>query len=256
MSSVRFVDSAPVDYLARVAASEAGRTYKARSLAALAINEGSVVVDLGCGPATDLHDFAAATGPTGVVVGIDHDAVAVADAAASLTREPWVRVAVGDIHAVDLPDSYADRVHADRVLQHVANPAAVVGESRRILRPGGRVVFAEPDYDTLVLDSADDHIMRAYRSFVTERVVRNAVIGRQLPRLAHDAGFASVEAVAVTSVFTDAAQADELLGLNRVTDRAVAAGYIDAAAARGWLNTLATQRFFAALSLFLVVAHV
>ena len=118
------------------------------------------------------------------------------------------------------------------------------------------MVFAEPDYDTLVIDSPDDHIMRAYRSFVVERVVRNAMVGRQLRRLAHDAGFAGVEAVAVTSVFTDAAQADELLGLKRVTDRAVAAGYIDAAAAREWLNTLATQPFFAALSMFLVVAHV
>ncbi len=256
MDGVVFADSRPADYLQRVASSEAGRAYKAQALAALAIAVRHTVVDLGCGPGSDLRDFAAATGPDGVVIGIDRDVEAVAAARRSLADVSPVHVRAGDVHAVDLPDASADRVRTDRVLQHVADPGAVVREARRLLRVDGRAIFAEPDYDTLVIDYPDRQVMRAYRSFVTDRVIRNAAIGRQLPGLVRRAGFTAVTVLPITSVFTDAARADEILGLKRVTERAVADGWLDPASAADWLDHLSAGSFFAALTLFVVVADV
>lgn len=45
-------------------------------------------------------------------------------------------------------------------------------------------MFAEPDYDTLVIDYPDADVLRTYKAFISKRVVRNAHVGRQLARLA------------------------------------------------------------------------
>lgn len=256
MNGVDFAEVPPVDYLRRVADSDAGRAYKSLALAELQVGTGHTVVDLGCGPGTDLPDFATATGAAGRVIGVDHDREAISAAALVAQGFPWVRVRVGDIHDTGMAAAGADRVHTDRVLQHVTDPAGVVGEARRLLRPGGIAVFAEPDYDTLIIDYPDIAVPQAYRRFVTERVVRNAAIGRALPRLSRQAGFSAVTATPVTSTFSDARTADEVLGLARVTRRAVEAGYIRERAAADWLEYLATEQFFAAVTLFVITASV
>lgn len=175
---------------------------------------------------TDLGNFAAATGPTGVVIGIDNAPDAVATASELLSEHTWVDVRVGDTHSLDLPDASVDRAHADRVLQHVDEPCVVLAEASRILRPGGRAVFAEPDYDTLVIDYPDADIIRAYKEFIPKRVVRHAHVGRELARLAEQAGFGSTRTVPVTSVFRDAYEADQIFRLRAS----------HAAGCRGWIS--------------------
>lgn len=254
MQKAEFAQVPPADYLRRVADSGAGRSYKSVALNELRIGNAHEVIDLGCGPGTDLPEFASSTGPDGVVIGLDHDREAVSAAAAAVQMFPWARVRVADIHETGMPSASADRVHTDRVLQHVTDPAAVVREARRLLRPSGIAVFVEPDWDTLILDYPDTRIAQAYRLFITERVIRNAAIGRALSRLSRQAGFMAVTTTPVTLNFTDAHAADELLGLARVTRRAVQAGYLDEPAAADWLDYLATETFFASVTLFVVTA--
>lgn len=52
-----------------------------------------------------------------------------------------IRGVVGE--HIDLPDASADAVISSLVLCSVSDPAAVLAEIRRILRPGGRFSFAE-----------------------------------------------------------------------------------------------------------------
>jgi ubiquinone/menaquinone biosynthesis C-methylase UbiE len=255
MEAVTFESSRPANYLSRLAASQVGREYKSIALRELNIGPGQSVVDLGCGPGADLIDFATATGADGAVIGFDIDPDAVAAAVACLKEHPWADARVADIHSLDLPDASVDRAHADRVLQHVTDPAAVIAETRRVLRRGGLAVFAEPDYDTLVIDYPDADVMRAYRAFIIDQAVRNATVGRQLARLVEQAGFASVAVLPVTSVLRDAVEADQVLGFQRVTQRAVAAGYLTGETAAEWLTNLAHRPFFASASIFIVVAE-
>lgn len=49
----------------------------------------------------------------------------------------------GDAHALPLPDGAADAVVSTLVLCSVARPAAALAEARRVLRPGGALVFVE-----------------------------------------------------------------------------------------------------------------
>jgi SAM-dependent methyltransferase len=54
--------------------------YKLRSHGLMEISPGHEVLDVGCGPGTDTIMLAALTGPTGRVVGVDHDADMIAEA--------------------------------------------------------------------------------------------------------------------------------------------------------------------------------
>ncbi|WP_431677018.1 methyltransferase domain-containing protein [Kitasatospora sp. KL5] len=245
----------PIAYLDRVAATDLGRSYKQRMLEELDVRPGGTVLDLGCGPGTDLGALAGAVGPAGRVIGVDHDRAAVDTATARTAGQAAVEVRLGDLHDLPLPDGAADRARTDRVLQHVADPGRALAEIRRVLRPGGRLVTGEPDWGTLTVDHPDGDLSQAYTRYVTEQAVHNARIGSRLPRLASEAGFAVSAVLPITPVFRDVRTADLVLGLERCTRRAVAAGYFTEDGAARWLNHLESGPFFAAVTFYVVVAE-
>lgn len=245
----------PADYLTRLAASDIGRAYKSLVLAELDLRPGAMVADLGCGPGTDLVALAEAVGPTGRVVGVDHDDSAIAFAAEATAACPQVEVERGDVHHLTLATGSVDRVHTDRVLQHVEDPGAVITEAVRILRPGGLAAFAEPDWDTLVIDCPDPSLPEAYRRFVRNEVVRHARIGRQVPALCEDSGLTTSRVLPVTAVFRDAASADQVFGFQRVARRAVDAGHLTAEEAAALLAHVGGRRPFVSVTLFVTLAE-
>src|SRR4051812_23332512 len=122
-----------ITYLDRAAASEPGREYKARLLAGLQVRPGHTVLDVGCGPGTDLSDLATAVGRRGRVIGVDHDRDMVDEAVRRTSAQPSVEVRIGDAHDLPLHGASVDRARADRVLMHVESPADVLAELRRVL---------------------------------------------------------------------------------------------------------------------------
>ncbi|MGV9849114.1 methyltransferase domain-containing protein [Streptomyces sp. NPDC003442] len=246
---------ASADYLTRLAASDTGREYKARMLDALGLRAGLAVLDAGCGPGTDLPALAEAVAPGGTVIGVDRDQAMLDAAAPRAAAHPCVELRRGDIHALPLDDAAVDRARTDRVLQWVDDPARALAEFHRVLRPGGRLVMGEPDWDTLAVDHPHPALSRAYTRHITERVIRNPAIGRQLARLATDAGFRVPEVIPVTQVFRDVRAADRIFGFERTTRRAVEAGYLSDYQATIWLHHLAHRPFFASATLYVVVAE-
>jgi SAM-dependent methyltransferase len=57
----------------------------------------------------------------------------------------WEFVQADLNNGIPLPDACADGVHADQVIEHVANPLQFVLEAHRVLRPGGVLVLATPN---------------------------------------------------------------------------------------------------------------
>lgn len=244
-----------VSYLDRLAGTDLGRSYKRRMLEELDVRAGQTVLDVGCGPGTDLGSLAETVTPAGAVIGVDRDEKMVDAARERVAGLPAVDVCLGDVHNLPLADGTADRARTDRVLQHVADPAQALTQIHRVLRPGGRLVMGEPDWDTLAIDHPDSGLSSAYTRHVTDQVIRNARIGRQLARLAADAGFSVPTVIPVTPVFRDVQAADKVLGLERTTRRAVAAGYLTAEDARRWLDHLARGPFLAAVTFYIIVAE-
>jgi SAM-dependent methyltransferase len=237
----------PITYLDHAAA--AGRAYKQRLLDALDLRPDHTALDIGCGPGTDL---AAMAERAGVVIGVDLDPTMVEEAKRRTTGLP-VDVRPGDAHALPVDDDSVDRARVDRVLHLVADPTGVLAELRRVLRPGGRAVLAQPDWETLAVDPGSVATNLAFNRFVCDRIVRNPVVGRQLARLADQAGLTVVAVDIEAPVLRDFTTADELLGLTRNSDRAVQAGRITRPAADAWLSDLATGPFLATFTVFRVV---
>lgn len=247
----------PSDYLRNIANSATGKSYKAFARSLLNIQQGDVVVDLGCGAGVDLPAYADAAGSTGKVIGIDHDQALLTDVGNSTSHLPTVSTARADIHQLPLEAAAVDRVHIDRVLQHVQSPATVLAEAARILNPEGRIVCIEPNWATLVIDHHDIAFSNSYTRHFVAQVIRNATIGRALPRLLAEAGF-SVDAIhPVTAHWTDAIEADKILGFRDVCEHAVTDGLFPAERTQNWIDGLmAGPFFFASLSLFIVSAHI
>jgi SAM-dependent methyltransferase len=67
------------------------------------------------------------------------------EAAAYARSELGLAVMAGDLQEAAYPDGFFDFVHVNNVLEHVLDPAGLLNECRRILRPGGRLFLAVPN---------------------------------------------------------------------------------------------------------------
>jgi SAM-dependent methyltransferase len=100
---------------------------------------GKAVLEVGCGAGTDLARFAHGGAR---VTGVD-----IAPSAVALAKENFAQQGLtGDLREADgeqLPfaDDSFDFVYAHGVVQYTAHDQALVDECRRVLRPGGAVLF-------------------------------------------------------------------------------------------------------------------
>jgi SAM-dependent methyltransferase len=105
---------------------------------AAAVGTGRRVLDLGCRTGALASYYAAGND----VVGVDVDRDALARAAERLGIETmWADVETG----LPFDDASFDAVVAGELLEHLADPRAVVAHVRRVLRPGGVFVGSVPN---------------------------------------------------------------------------------------------------------------
>lgn len=108
-----------------------------------AIQPGERVLDVGCGVGDTTIVAAQRAGEGGEVLGID-----LAPAFIEIARERAMqegsraRFSVMDAHHLDLPSSYWDVVICHLAIAEFADPAAVLREFVRVLRPVGRVALS------------------------------------------------------------------------------------------------------------------
>lgn len=227
---------------------------KRESYDLLAATPGSRILEVGCGLGDDAAALAARVAPGGSVIAID-GSEAMVDAARSRHDVAGLTFEIADATQLPYGDASFDGCRIDRVLQHIADPAAAIGEMARVLRPGGVLVAFDNDWETLTIDSKDRALTRTVLNAWCDRFP-SGWIGRQMRTLFLDAGLVDVEPHPKTLVCNDLEIADQVFSFFATADGLVGAGKIDPDDAERWRSELrvadAAGRFFTSYTGFLV----
>ena len=178
-------------------------------LDAMAIDDASEVLDLGCGTGVAARAIARRPGFSGRVTGVDLSAYLVEAATRLAANEglgEHVQFETGDTQSLELEDESFDAVVAHTLMSHVPDPTAVLGEAVRLVRPGGAIGVFDGDYASASFEAenaedAPDDDARLVQSIATQPRVM-----RRMPRLARDAGLSLEHSFAY--VLTEAGRAD------------------------------------------------
>lgn len=90
----------------------------------------------------------------------------------------------GDAHRLPFCDGAFSGARADRVFQHLVDPHHALGELTRVVGAGGRVVIADPDQDTLVIQvpGVRQSVLDRLQALRRDVGYRNGTLIGQLPK--------------------------------------------------------------------------
>jgi ubiquinone/menaquinone biosynthesis C-methylase UbiE len=227
----------------------------------LAARPGEWILDLGSGPGLLACELAVEVGAKGRISAVDISAEMNQIASRRIAEEGLagrVEVGLGDATSLAFPDATFDAAVSTQVLEYLEDVEAALRELRRVVRPGGRLVLLDTDWDTLIWFSEDqartERILRVW----SEHAPQNHLPRTLAPRL-RACGFTVTETQVIPLLNTSyngdtysynlaALIADFARRKNAVSDHDV----------NGWLSELATLdrdgRYFFSLNRYLFQA--
>jgi arsenite methyltransferase len=152
------------------------------------LREGEIVLDLGSGGGIDVLLSARRVGATGRAYGLDmtDEMLELARRNAAEAGASNVEFLQGQIEAIPLPDESVDVVISNCVINLSTDKPAVIGETYRVLRPGGRVGVSDVVAEDRL--AADERAARG--SYVG--CVAGALSQGEYETLLRDAGFEQI----------------------------------------------------------------
>jgi SAM-dependent methyltransferase len=127
-----------------------------RVVAALRLRQGQAIADVGAGTGAYLSALSKAVGPTGRVIAIDISPAFVAHMAARARVDGLANVSarLGTAAGTGLADASQDVILSVNTFHHFADPAVMLADMRRALKPGGQLAIVDFDRDS---PKATDH---------------------------------------------------------------------------------------------------
>jgi arsenite methyltransferase len=159
--------------------------------AALALEPGERVLDVGCGPGFYAVEIVEVVGPEGSVVAVDNAPAMLALAAKRCEGWDNVEFAEGDATGIPVGDGEFDAALSVQVLEYVEDIPTALGEIHRALRPGGRVVIWDVDWSTVSINTSDPDRMQRMLAGWDEHLTY-PTLPRRLTADLHRAGFENV----------------------------------------------------------------
>lgn len=161
-------------------------------MAGLIQTPADTLLEIGCGTGAVARAIAGRPEMQGPVVAVDVSPQLLETArriAAEAGLGGRIDFRLGDAHRLDLPEGGFDVVVMHNLISHVAHPAGVLAEGRRLLRPGsGRLVVFDGDYASWTFATGAADIGEATDRAVQRGIVAHPRAMRALPRLLAEAG--------------------------------------------------------------------
>jgi len=254
-------DAAGATRMERMYASAPIVEQRVRTRALLALKAGQRGLEIGCGVGFLACEMAREVGPNGRIVCLDYSPDMIAATRKRAEHEGMadrLQCVVGDATKLDFPSGSFDFVVAVQVYLYVDEIDRALAEAARVLRPDGRLVIVDTDWDSCVWLTSDrdrhERIMEArLREFGQPH------LPPALPRLLRGAGLdlIKVEAYPVLNLRYD--EESFSAGLMDSTPKIVTQFGIGAAEADAWLKDLKSRTadgdYFFSLNRYLFLAR-
>ncbi|MBK1785056.1 class I SAM-dependent methyltransferase [Prauserella cavernicola] len=159
------------------------------------LEPGMRVVDVGCGRGAITLSLGSAAHPIHVLgVAADTGDLAHARKAAEQARVSTVDFVAASPDGIPLATSSVDVVFSHGLLEHVADPQAVLAECARVLRPGGTLAVSTSDWSKAKLRPKTANVDAALRGrhLLHRRAGGNPFAGRHVTDWVLRAGFRDV----------------------------------------------------------------
>lgn len=133
--------------------------------------------------------------PNAHITGLEYSAEQLAKVPAPPDAPINLSFQQGDAHSLPFADESFDLVYCRFVLEHVADPARVLREMRRVLTPGGRAFVQENNILINDFDPDCPAFNRVWHAFAAlqTRLGGDALVGKRLYRLMSGAGFSHTQ---------------------------------------------------------------
>ena len=156
----------------------------------LSPSKAEVILELGSGNGILARDMVNAVGPKGRVVGLD-SSEAILEMARHLCPEG--EFLLGDAQNLPFENGSFDAIVAAQLFCFLDDVDCALTEAFRVLKPGGRIVILDTDWETLVWRSSDPALMKRVMT-TYQAVYADARLPRSLPMRLALAGFSSISA--------------------------------------------------------------
>ncbi|AXQ99543.1 methyltransferase domain-containing protein [Pseudoalteromonas piscicida] len=163
------------------------------------VQDGDRILDVGCGPGSITMDFAERFGSSEVYgIDIEQGQIDMATAEAQGKGLQNCHFKAASIFELPYEDGFFDAVYGHTILMQFSNVHDALTEVKRVLKPGGIISFREVDLGQNFYHGSQSAIKRLMDVFAKsiEYNQGNPNIGRALPKLVGEAGYAVEECVA------------------------------------------------------------
>ncbi|MCG8350962.1 MAG: methyltransferase domain-containing protein [Chloroflexales bacterium] len=215
------------------------------------------LIDVGCGTGVIARRLASCVGETGYVLGLDISTVMI-KMARQLSVHPALHFEQSDVTALPYAEASFDGATAARLLLHVDNPAAILRELRRVVKPGGRLGLLEWDWGSLTIDHSQRTLTRRILDWRCDHHGGENWMGRQLLRYCQANGWHVCEVQPLVTIGRTATSTI-LASLRRAAEIALQHQAITATEHDTWIGEieqrLAEGVFFTTMNDYVIVAE-
>ncbi|UTW64165.1 methyltransferase domain-containing protein [bacterium SCSIO 12741] len=190
--------------------------------------EAGPILELGCGTGSDALQLAQFLGDQYHMTGVDHDPSLLAHG-----REAAIQAGIQNLDfmegsAENLPfeENHFQGIRAERLIQHLPNPAQVFKEIHRTLKEDGKVVLVETDWSGLTVYNSDLKTERKFVDFLTHKQVNFGLASREIGLLLHNQGFRNIQWVVKPFVIHQLEAANKYIMFDKMLMSATNEGFL------------------------------